>query len=182
MLVDGDDLAIASACATDAAGVWRSLDEGATIPDTGRPLSEGLAAGSYFLVETKAAPDTELDATPRDFEIADADHYAAAKAAVAVSLENRAFGASLELAKRDATSGAALAGAAFALTYVPEGGDTSQVIVVPATGDAGAVPGGRPQEGHVRPRGNHRAERLRAAVQGHVLPDQCRQRRNGERA
>lgn len=135
---DGDDLAIASACATDAAGVWRSLDEGATNPDTGRPLSEGLAAGSYFLVETKAAPDTELDATPRDFEIADADHYAAAKAAVAVSLENRAFGASLELAKRDATSGAALAGAAFALTYVPEGGDTSQVIVVPATGDAGA--------------------------------------------
>lgn len=135
---DGGDLAIASACTTDAAGVWRSLDEGATNPDTRRPLSEGLAAGSYFLVETKAAPDTELDATPRDFEITDADHYAATGAAVQASLENRAFDASLELAKRDATSGAALAGAAFALTYVPEGGGAPQDVVVPAAGDAGA--------------------------------------------
>lgn len=134
---DGGDLAIALGCTTGARGTWGTADQTALNPDTGEPLSAGLAAGSYFIVETKATPDTELDVSPRAFTIADSDHFATTHVAVQVPLENKAFAASLELVKLDGTTDDPLAGSKFELTYVPEGGGAEQTLAVPVTGEPG---------------------------------------------
>lgn len=128
--VGGVDLLIAEGLATDAAGTWTSVGKSALEnPDTGQKLDKGLAVGSYYFVETAATPDTVLDSDARhEFEIADGNHYATTNAAVACGAENKAFSASLKLDKLDGTSGEALAGAEFELTYTPAGGGAAQTI------------------------------------------------------
>lgn len=118
-------------------GLFRGADaggelvaEGLVVGADGTLVYEGLGVGTYYFVETKATPDTVLDPTPHAFAVTGADDGAT----VAVRVENRAFAASLELVKRDASTGDALAGAAFKLTYVPEGGGAERVFDVPAVG------------------------------------------------
>ena len=129
---DGTDLLVAAGLATDADGAWTSEGKGSTAnPDTGQMLDQGLAVGSYYFVETAATPDTVLDSDARhEFEIADGNHYATTNAAVACGAENKAFSASLKLDKLDGTSGEALAGAEFELSYTPEGGGAARTILL----------------------------------------------------
>lgn len=136
---DGSDLLIAEKCTIDAAGTWTTVGQTAANPNTNEALSEGLAAGSYYFVETKATPDTVLDATRHEFAVEDADHYAATSKPVAVTAENIVFAASFELSKLDGTSGEPLADAAFELSCTPEGGGTPQIIPLAAVeGKTGA--------------------------------------------
>lgn len=129
---DGADLLVAAGLATDADGAWTSVGKDSTAnPDTGQMLDQGLAVGSYYFVETAATPDTVLDSDARhEFEIADGNHYATTNATVACGAENKAFSASLKLDKLDGTSGEALAGAEFELTYTPAGGGAAQTILL----------------------------------------------------
>lgn len=132
----GVDLLIAAGLATDAAGTWTSVGKGsAANPNTGQALDQGLAAGSYYFVETAATPDTVLDGDMRhEFEIADENHYATTNVAVACGAENKAFSASLVLHKLDGATGEALEGAEFELAYVPAGGGDKQVVPMTVEG------------------------------------------------
>lgn len=112
--------------------------EGLATDDAGTIAVNDLGVGAYYFKETKATPDTVLDPTPRTFTVTNADDFVKTGAPIAVSAENAAFAASLSLAKLDGTSGEALAGAAFALAYTPEGGGAQQTIAVPAAGSPGA--------------------------------------------
>lgn len=127
---DGADLLVTEGLATDAAGTWTSVGKDSTANlDTGQMLGQGLAVGSYYFVETAATPDTVLDSDAHhEFEIADGNHYATTNTPVACGVENKAFSASLKLDKLDGTSGEALAGAEFELTYTPAGGGAAQTV------------------------------------------------------
>lgn len=127
-LCKGDGTLLAEHLAIGASGTWSSAT-------AAPPLSDGLEVGDYYFVETKATDDTVLDARHWDFSVTNADDYRATGTPVAVSAVNAPFSASLVLDKLDGTSGEALAGAEFTLSYQPaSGGSVANTVLTSADG------------------------------------------------
>ena len=106
---------------TDDKGTWSSK---AVFPD-------GLEVGSYYFVETKATDDTVLSSRHADFEVKNTDDGKT----IAVTAINTSFAASLVLSKLDGTTGDALVGSEFTLSYTPEsGGAATNTVLTSADG------------------------------------------------
>lgn len=94
----------------------------------GKLRVDNLEVGKYYFKETKATPDTVLNAEKCPFEVTNDKNGQT----IPVNIKNKPFAASLELVKLDGTSGEAIDGAAFTLTYTLEGGGEPQTLEVPA--------------------------------------------------
>lgn len=129
------DALVAEGLVTGAAGIWTSVGSTVVREDTHEPLGDGLEVGEYYFVETKATDDTVLDGRHWEFAVANADDYDVSGAPLSVTATNAPFSASLVLDKLDGTSGEALAGAKFTLSYQPaSGGAATDTALTSADG------------------------------------------------
>lgn len=98
----------------------------------GGNADEGLPAGNYYLIETKAKEHYELDATPITFTITQDQTVVTTR-----TMQNKLIPGSLVFEKVDSESGALLQGAVFNLEYLDYDGNnygTNRTLTTDADG------------------------------------------------